>query len=96
MSSDDLDNLTRRIAKVNPKSAQKQTSGVVQVQSWAIGYRMISDLFAGIVVGLIMGWGLDKFLGTKPWLMIVFCLLGFVAGARTMMQSAKQLNKKSD
>ena len=96
MSFDDLDDLARRIAQVNPSDKKNNKESVVRVKSWAIGYRMISDLCAGILVGLIMGWGIDKVFGTSPWFMIVFLFLGFIAGVRVMIQTSKQLNKKYD
>ena len=37
-------------------------------------------MVAGVAVGAGMGWLLDYWLGTKPWLMIVFFILGSAAG----------------
>jgi ATP synthase protein I len=41
-----------------------------------------------VLVGGVIGWGLDHFVGTKPWGLIVFVLLGFVAGVLNVMRSA--------
>jgi len=30
--------------------------------------------------GAVIGWLLDRWLGTKPWLILVFFILGFAAG----------------
>jgi ATP synthase protein I len=46
----------------------------------AIGFRIAVELVAGIVVGTGIGIGLDSWLGTRPWLLIVFFLLGVAAG----------------
>ncbi len=35
---------------------------------------------AATAIGLFMGYGLDRLLGTSPWLTIVFALLGIAAG----------------
>jgi ATP synthase protein I len=37
-------------------------------------------LVLSIVIGFLIGYGLDRLLGTSPWLMIVFTLLGVTAG----------------
>ena len=37
-------------------------------------------LVAATAVGLAIGYGLDRWLGTSPWLTMVFTLLGIVAG----------------
>ncbi len=45
-----------------------------------IAFRVATELVAGLVVGAGIGWLLDFWLGTRPWLMIVFFLLGAAAG----------------
>ena len=45
-----------------------------------IGLRVGTELVAALVVGLAIGWGLDRWLGTTPWLLAVFVLLGGAAG----------------
>jgi ATP synthase protein I len=41
-----------------------------------------------VVVGVLIGWALDYWLGISPWGMIVFLLLGFAAGVLNVMRSA--------
>ena len=48
----------------------------------ARGFRLSSELIAGVVVGAVIGWGFDRLL------LIVFFLLGFVAGVINVMRSA--------
>ena len=54
----------------------------------ARGFRLSSELIAGVVVGALMGWGLDRLLSTSPWGMIVFVLIGFAAGVLNVIRSA--------
>jgi ATP synthase protein I len=54
----------------------------------ARGLRLSSELVAGVVVGGVLGWALDHFVGTRPWGLIVLVLLGFVAGVLNVMRSA--------
>jgi ATP synthase protein I len=42
------------------------------------------------VIGFFMGDFLDKKLGTEPYLMIVFVVLGFIAGAREVYKLVKK------
>ncbi len=37
-------------------------------------------LVAATAIGLLIGYGLDGWLGTRPWLTMVFALFGIVAG----------------
>jgi ATP synthase protein I len=45
-------------------------------------------LVAGVVVGALIGWGFDRLLSTSPFGLIVFLLLGFVAGVVNVVRSA--------
>ena len=56
---------------------------------------MVIDLVAGVGVGGAIGWGLDTLVGTKPLFLLVFILLGFGAGVRVMLQSAKDLQRRN-
>lgn len=58
----------------------------------AAGYgqalRLSSEFIAGVAVGAGLGWGVDRFVGTSPWGLIVFLLLGFGAGVLNVMRAA--------
>ena len=45
-----------------------------------LGARVLTEFVAGIGVGALVGWQLDKWLGTSPALLIVFLALGTAAG----------------
>lgn len=55
---------------------------------FARGFRLSSELVAGVLVGTGIGWLIDKGLGTLPWGMFVFALLGFAAGVWNVMRQA--------
>ena len=54
------------------------------------------NLVAATFVGLAIGWFLDKLFGTRPWLTIIFLILGIIAGFRELIRMAKRDNKNSD
>ena len=60
----------------------------------AQGLRLSSELIAGVLVGGVLGWSLDHFVGTKPFGFIVLLLLGFVAGLVNMMRSVGMMAKR--
>jgi ATP synthase protein I len=57
-------------------------------QGYGLAMRLGADFVAGIVVGAAIGWGVDRLFGTSPWGLIVFLLLGFVAGILSVLRSA--------
>jgi ATP synthase protein I len=54
----------------------------------AMGFRLSSELIAGVAVGALMGWGFDRLLSTSPFGLIVFVLVGFIAGVLNVIRSA--------
>ena len=46
------------------------------------------DASSGVVVGALIGWLLDRWLGISPWGLIVFLLLDFCAGVLNVLRSA--------
>ena len=67
-----------------------------RASAMAVGLRLSSELVAGVLVGALLGWGIDWFLSTSPWGLIVFLLLGFTAGVMNVMRSAGAMAKQSD
>ena len=45
----------------------------------ALGFRIISELAAGVIVGALLGWQLDEWTGLKPLFLILFLMLGTAA-----------------
>ena len=56
-----------------------------------IGWRMVTELVTGLGIGFGIGYGLDIAIGSAPLMMVLFTLLGFAAGVKTMMRSAKEI-----
>lgn len=61
-----------------------------QGQAMGRGMKAAAELIGGVVVGGVIGWFLDQWLGTKPWLFILFFLLGTAAGMLNIIRAAQQ------
>ena len=59
-----------------------------------LGFRIAVELVAGIVVGTGIGVGLDHWLGTRPWLLIVFFLMGAAAGMLNVYRAVEGDNRR--
>ena len=62
--------------------------GAAKASAMARGFRLSSELIAGVVVGAAIGWGFDRLLSTSPFGFIVFFLLGFIAGVVNVVRAA--------
>ncbi len=88
-----LDELDRRIRAAREAQAPKRGKTGDKFTAAGMAWRMTLELVVGGLVGAAMGWGLDELFGTLPLFLIVFILLGFTAGIRTVMRSAEELRK---
>lgn len=74
--------------RVGLPSEERDEDRATTASGYAKGFRLSSELVAGVVVGAGLGWIIDRVLGISPWGLIVFLLLGFVAGVLNVMRSA--------
>lgn len=58
--------------------------------------RLSVELAAGLVVGGVIGWLLDRWWGTSPLMLIVFFLLGATAGIYNVFRSALRMNRAAE
>lgn len=60
------------------------------------GWRMVIELVSGLLIGFGIGYGLDVLFGTLPIFLVLFTLLGFAAGIRTMVRTAKEIQETKE
>ena len=60
-----------------------------------IAFKMSTELVAAVVVGTIIGFILDNWFGTKPWLILIFFFVGVIAGIMNVIKSAKNMQKQT-
>lgn len=98
MSEDPFSERLRRLedrleaARAERKPQSRPGAAAKYTQS-SIAWRMVTELVAGMLLGLGIGWGLDSLFGTRPVFLVLFALLGFGAGVRTMMRTAADVQK---
>ena len=89
-----LQKLDARIKALKGAAAEEKPHQEEHYSMAQQGWRMVIDLVAGLAVGFVIGYGLDTLLGTLPILLVIFTLLGFAAGVRGMLATAKDLQPK--
>lgn len=88
--------LDRRIAEARKSATPGKSVGSDKYSAASLAWRMVLELVVGMTLGLGMGWGLDSLFGTLPGFLILFGLLGFAAGVRTMMRSAQEVQRRNE
>ena len=58
-------------------------------------FKLGTELVAAVVVGTIIGFILDSWFDTKPWLIIIFFFLGAAAGMLNVIRTAKKMQKEN-
>lgn len=92
--SDRLKRLEDRIEAARSARAEPTRTGRGEFTQGSLAWRMVIELVVGMGLGLAIGLGLDSLLGTRPFLLVIFALLGFAAGVRTMMRTAAEVREK--
>lgn len=88
------DDLNDRIAKAQAKiDAQERPAHMSTGKGMGLGFRMASDFAAAVIVGVVLGLGIDAIFKVSPWGVIVCLLLGFVAGVRNVVATAMKANQ---
>ena len=57
-------------------------------------FKLGTELVAAVAVGTIIGFILDSWFDTKPWLMITFFFLGAAAGMLNVIRTANKMQKE--
>jgi ATP synthase protein I len=84
-----LRSLGERLGRTGPsRHPENSVPPSADPSALARGFRLSTELVAGVLVGAFIGWLLDRWLGISPWGLIVFLLLGFAAGVLNVIRAA--------
>ena len=92
-----ISELGERLDRVRSQRDSEMNAGADAEQrgrGMAYGMRMAAELVAAVLVGGVIGWSLDWVLGSRPWLFLVFFLLGFAAGVLNVMRAYERMQKE--
>lgn len=86
--------LGERLGKVKARRIEPG-QGEDRGQSMGQAYRMVVEFVVGTAGGGFIGWLLDGWLGTAPWLLLLFLMLGFAAGMLNMIRVSRQVKSSA-
>ena len=82
--------------KIAKSKIKKQVLSDSQKRGSFMGnaFKLGTELVAAVGVGTIIGFILDSWFGTKPWLIIIFFFLGAAAGMLNVIRTANRMQKE--
>ena len=89
------DQFKTRLEIAKSKILKKSTvSNKSSSSKLGIAFKISCEMVAAVVVGTIIGYILDNWFGTKPWLILIFFFVGVIAGILNVVRSAKDMQNK--
>ncbi len=90
-----LEDLDERLRKARGEQDQREPK---PSRSRPIGQalRLATEMASALFVGAVLGWFLDKWLGTRPWLLLLFLVLGMAAGMLNAYRTAMRMQDAGD
>ncbi len=83
-----------KIAKNKARSKYSSSKKADPKSGIGIAFKMSTELVSAVAVGTIIGFILDNWFGTKPWLILIFFFVGVIAGILNVVRSAKRMQNK--
>ena len=82
--------------KIAKSKIKKTMDGDVEKRGSFMGsaFKLGTELVAAVAVGTIIGFILDSWFDTKPWLIIIFFFLGAAAGMLNVIRAANKMQKE--
>lgn len=90
----DLGERLDRVKAQRQAEAEAELDAEMRGRGMAYGMRMAAELVGAVIVGGLIGVGLDWLIGTKPWLFLLFFVLGFAAGVLNVVRAYERMQKE--
>ena len=78
--------------RIEQKLKKSKTNSYINKNGYSIGLKISMDLISSIIVGVLIGLGIDKIFLTKPIFFIIFLVLGIITGFYSLFKTMKKLN----
>jgi ATP synthase protein I len=75
-----------------PSGMEGEPAGMSHGSAMSIGMRVVVELVSALVVGVVIGVWLDKWFHTRPLFLLIFIVLGSIAGGRSAWRVVKKVS----
>ncbi|MBI3453868.1 MAG: AtpZ/AtpI family protein [Rhodospirillales bacterium] len=78
------------------KAAEPPEAPVTRQRELGLAYRVAIEMVVGLAVGAGIGWVLDGWLGTRPFLMVAMLFMGFAAGMMNAYRTSRRIADEAE
>lgn len=102
ISREDREALKARAAGIGARLEQvkarraPQLDPAARTNAMGQAFKIAIELVVGVLFGGLVGWFLDGYLGTRPWLLVLFLVLGFAAGLTNVVRTARRMQAAAE
>ena len=77
------------------KTVEEQDAEAAAGSALGVAWRISIEIVVALVVCTVIGWALDYWFGTKPWLMLIFLFLGGAVGINNAARAALRIDAQA-
>jgi ATP synthase protein I len=89
-----INTLDERLKRARTEEAVRKGAGRDDgEESYRLGNRVLAELIGGMAGGALIGWVLDRLLGTSPWLLLALLFLGIIVAFRNIIRISNRRSK---
>jgi ATP synthase protein I len=88
-----VSDLDGKLDKLRHEGRDVEKDAELRGRGMAYGMRMATELVSAVIVGGLIGYALDWWLNTKPWLFLLFFVLGFAGGVLNVLRAYERMQK---
>jgi len=85
---EEIDKARAQRVRAQPVAAERSNLQ----QGLGLGFRIGIELVVAVAVATGLGWAIDRWLGTRPWGMIVLFFLGVAAGMLNVYRAVNRIS----
>jgi ATP synthase protein I len=89
---DALTTLATRVAAMKKEREDREQKVVVDRSGMSLGLRLASEFASAILVGGLLGYGVDILIKSEPWGLVVGLALGFMTGTVNLVRVSQKMS----
>ena len=91
-----IDEIDAQLKKARGTVEKPRGPALVSHRQTAVAYRVLVDMIAGLLVGGFLGYWLDRWWGTRPYMLVAMTVVGFAGGMHNAWRAIRSYAKDAE